>query len=292
MKSIFNRGLIAVVLFSFVCASSISAQVKITLNPEKGKQYEFRYEINQQMTMLMQDQEMPMENKMLFVLEMTVADKTTDSITLSYLFKRMDFSFSNPMMGETSYSTDQEAPTSEFTRDLAVSAKSLIGKSFQATMTPDGEVIKIEGVQEWLANSPSNPMTEQLLQQFSDESLANMSRQNFNYYPKEAVKVGDTWNCDLNLNIGMSAVNSVCTLKSVSDKTAVIDLVSQVKIDSLPMAEANLSGTQTGTIIVDLKTGIPVSQDIVINVEGKLSAPDVDMNIKMTTQGKSTTKEL
>jgi len=296
MKVIFNRLLIAAILFAFACVSTVSAQVKITFNPEKGKKYEFSQDVAQTVSMLMQGQKIPMDNKILIVYNMEILDKTAAGAEVSYLFKRIEFKMSGMMMN-IEYSTDNANPSSEFEKSLAKVLKPIIGKSFQATITPDGKTTELKGVDkllEGITTDASNPMAAQLKQQFSGEALTNMLEQTFGCYPKTEVKVGDTWDFTQTAGMAGATVSTVskCTLKSISGGTGTIGVTSDVKMNMTAMGNGQLAGTQTGTTTLDVKTGIPLAINVNLNVKGKISANNMDMDMEILSKITSSTKEI
>ena len=55
--------------------------------------------------------------------------------------------------------------------------------------------------------------------------------------------------------------------------------------------EGTLAGTQSGVLLVDTKTGIPVSSDLTLNIKGNVKRQNMDMQMEMVAQMKTTIKE-
>ena len=101
----------------------------------------------------------------------------------------------------------------------------------------------------------------------------DMASQNSNVvYPKEAVKVGSTWNFEQEQK-GMK-MNFVYTVKSISNSLVVLNITGDVT----GMAEGNI----TGSMNVDKHSGVPSKSniDMALNVGGQEMATKISAIMK------------
>jgi hypothetical protein len=291
-----TKSLIFATLF-LLSTIGAQSQVKLTLNPKKGKKYETTTEMLQTVSVNMGGQKIPTENKSSFILTTEVIGKTKEGTVFKYAIKRMTMNVS--ARGEnTSYDSDVE-PTTPMEKQVSKFIKPLIDISFEATVTPEGKVTDIKGLSELFEGMGNNPILKSVL---SEEYLKQMVAQGYGFYPKTAVKVGESWDVDQSVDVSgnKTDVNTHCTLKSVSGNMATITTTSDIAINMSLIGTSNMAGTQIGTIVIDTQTGMPVSSDIEANVNGKIAIPanlnkantDMEVEMGMTVKNQTTTKEI
>jgi hypothetical protein len=56
--------------------------------------------------------------------------------------------------------------------------------------------------------------------------------------------------------------------------------------------EGKLGGTQSGVLLVDVKTGMPVSSDMTQNLKGNMKMQGVNLDMDLTTRIKMAVKEI
>jgi len=83
------------------------------------------------------------------------------------------------------------------------------------------------------------------------------------------------------------------TLKSVKRNMATVAVEGDVEMkQGIIGIEGKIAGTQTGTMIIDTKTGFPVTGDVSQNVKGTLSAQGMDVQVEMAIKTKTSIKEV
>jgi hypothetical protein len=174
---------------------------------------------------------------------------------------------------------------------LAMMGK-LVGKSFEVALTDEGKVTSVKGVDALLNDmvDPANPnaaaMRQQLSKSMNDSTLRSTTEQSFNIYPGHAVKPGDTWSKTIKLAMGPLSIRSasVYELNSVSNGIAHIGVTS--KLDG--QGAMDMDGTQTGTMDVEIATGLLNNSKIVQTLTSKAGAPTAkiitDIHITGTKQ--------
>jgi len=205
-------------------------------------------------------------------------------------YSRIFMSATSPM-GETEYDSKASG------RDTAGMnmMDNLIGKSFVMNITPDGQIVKVSGLDDIIAsfNMDNNPAAQQSMKkQLSDTAIRMMMQSSFDMYPGHKVKVGDTWNkkqqtaiSDININM-----ENTYTLKSVEKDKAILSVASDLNLPKTEMStdaaqtQMELSGRQEGTIELDIATGQVISSKIVSDIKGKMAMQGTsqDISIKST----------
>ena len=156
------------------------------------------------------------------------------------------------------------------------SLRSLIGKGYTLTLTPDGKVIDVKGaeniinsvVEEVGADEKTNKALKiALSQEFSATSITRYYERIFNYIDGNQHKLNSKWQKVYDINIGVPLkVISNYTLKNVSDDKLTVTMVAKLKniagkrkeeIQNI-IVTSDINGNQSGTIIINRKTGFLV----------------------------------
>lgn len=175
---------------------------------------------------------------------------------------------------------DSEKPEANNPAEMMGQMDKLIGTAFKIKLNAAGEVLFVKGEEEifkgLFKGMPNGEMMEKQMEtQFGSNNVASGLDYLTGFYPKQAVKVGDSWMKETTKKGTMPMIaKTTYTLKERKDGIATIEFSSALSND--PNAEAmemmgmsiryDLGGTQTGTIKVDEKTGwansTSISQDI------------------------------
>ena len=193
-----------------------------------------------------------------------------------------------------------EAPTHPMARVFAA----LVGQKLDVVMAPDGRVTDLKGgdrLVEAIAKAVEIPeaaragFEQQMKAQFGEDALKRNFEQMTAIYPKEPVAVGDTWEAEQRLSLGMPmTVKSTYSLKSLAGGKATVDVRGTMQTDpeaagGLPNATFDLKGTQNGTMAIDQATGWILSANLEQDIGGSFTVNaagqelDVPMTIKSTT---------
>ena len=279
-----------------------SAQIKLSFNPEKGKKYEYQTEMIQKVKQSVMGQEIPVEMEMNMTYLMEIKDKTPQEIRMQVTYREVAYILSNPMMKMGYDSKNPVENPSEMDQMLSDIFGVLIDKPFIIVIAPDGSVNSVTGL-DAIAESMGNAagdgqiavqIAAQLKQQFSDAALKNMFEHSFKIYPTNAVKVGDSWNMESTMVMNNMNANYKAryTLKEVSKNTATIAVDSDIEMEMGEGMEGKLVSTQSGTMLVDIKTGISVSGEVTQNIKGTIKAQGFDIQMDMNNKTKTFIKEV
>lgn len=277
------------------CAPKKTIDLKLKLAKGESYHYLFDFDINQSFM----GQKMNTKMAMGFAMKITGDDGTYK--TMQAFYDRISMSMHTPQMDIT-VDTDQPAPTQEDiakdpTKIMSVMFHAMKGLSFSMKVTEKGEVKEITGLEQMIDSmvaSVTNNLTlpeaqlatikESARSQFNEESLKDMMQQSFNNYPDKPVAVGDTWTKHVSTKGALKIqMDNTYTLKSVEGDNAIIDMKSKVKT----LTGGNgLSGDQTARLVIDLKTGMTSSCNILQDMKGKVNGTDMALTSKATITGK------
>lgn len=185
----------------------------------------------------------------------------------------------------------------------------MLGTQFKLLLDSKGQLKNFSG-----ANAMIDKMSDQMKKdglpteglemmknQFNDEEMMNMYGNNMSsLLPTTPVKIGDSWNKAMDVKLLGMKFDIKYTLAKIEGGKAYLDVMgSGAPIpDAEPMEmmgmtmKYNLSGTQTGTVVVDLKTGFPLKSTITQDYDGtmKMSGGMLpgEMDADMSIQGETT----
>nr|WP_315418318.1 DUF6263 family protein [uncultured Pedobacter sp.] len=183
----------------------------------------------------------------------------------------------------------------------------LKGASFFMTVTPDGGIKTVAGIDKMLDNMASKMTTDTsqvkqiknaLGKQFSEEVVKQTMESSFKIYPERAVKIGDSWTVDTKLQMSMPIETIIeYTLKEVKDGIAILSvkgaLVSKGSFEAMGnKMETDLKGTNSGETSIDIKTGIVLNSHLRIELYGKMKSMGQDIDFDMQGINKIVGKEV
>ena len=283
--------MVIAILCIVVCVSTASAQIQLTFNPELGKKYEYRIEAVQNITQAFMEQEIPMKSEISGIYISEIKDKTTHEIHTVTSFQEFNFliSASSFQLGYSSNKPNENP--SEMDNLFEKLFSSIINQPFTVVFAPNGSVISVSGMEDIIKNmfgavpADAQVVEHQVRQMFSDEIMKNMFEQSSNFYPERPVNIGDSWNVDntTTMNNMSFDIKSKYTLAEINDGLITLEVTGEVEMS---MLETKISGTQSGKIIVDSKTGMPVESDIVQDIKGTIATQGMDISMYMKSETK------
>lgn len=150
----------------------------------------------------------------------------------------------------------------------------LAGRSFFITVSPDGRISKVEGVEQLLTemvarlNPSEGPIRETLVEglrrQYNEQSLREMMGNVMGFFPDEPVAVGESWTKNITVAEGfpMVLVNTWTLQKRENGVASIgVQSVGTPNSESSPVSVGNmktiyhLCGEQRGRIDIDEDTG-------------------------------------
>jgi len=297
------RRIVFAGLFLIAGLNVTTAQVKLSFNPEKGKKYEYQSEMIQNIQQNVMGQTIPMELEMNIKYLMEIKGKTSQETQMQYTYKEVAYIINSPMMKMGYDSKNPIENPSEMDKIFSKIFSTLIDESFMIVVAPDGTITSVTGMEliaEKMVNAISGDGTmaaqlgAQMKMQFGDDAIKNSFQQAFKIYPANPVKKGDSWNLESKTTISNmnTDVKTKYSLKDISKNLATITFESVMELIPTEGMEGNLSGSQTGTMIVDTKTGMTITSDVSQNMKGNVKAQGFDVQMEVDGKVKISTKDV
>lgn len=263
--------------------------IDLKFNLQKGNSYTYGMKTHFDIDMEMMGKEMKTSADMDFGFNMKVDDvdangnrlisSTYDAIRFKMSAMGMDMGYDSKNVGDTS---KENVMQGMFRKIFG----SMVGKTFKMTMSPKGEITRVEGMKELtesMLNSMDLPEAEkeqarkQMEQSFSEDQIKQSFGQGFGFYPDKPVKVGDSWNKNLVKDISNMKMNidTKYTVKEIKDAVVILETKGVIKSsgsDSITTVKMDMGGDMNGTMEIDRSSGMA-------------QKGNMDMSIKITMQG-------
>lgn len=297
MKKVLVIAVVALGLATIVSMQSCQSTKTATssklmkFNFEKGRGYDYEMIMNLDQEVMGAKQQIDMSTY--YSMFVTEDDGTLKTIKTTFdrfkmkmgvLGLQVEVDTEKPFIA--SESTD-ENPLAMVNRILGA----IKGQQFLMKVDAEGKVQEVKGFQEMgqrIADSLSfdeskkQEVMQAFNQQFNEKSIKEQFERVLYIFPNKEVKLGDSWKKNAK-NIGPMGgeYSSVYTVTEIEGDMVTLEEKTSIESDD---KQLKLSGEQTGTLVVDSKTGLVVSADLDINMA---SAND---GTKVTVKGKTKIK--
>ena len=258
---------LAILLWSALLCTA--QQSVLRLNLEKGKSYK---QITDSKTTIVQDlggQKMTMEIAVTGTLSFLVKSVTDSGYHMDARFETLTMSMKT-FQGAMNFSSENDDSSDIFSSIL----REMKDKPFTVTMAGSGEITQVGDVGKlWeaainqfsqLSEMQKDQIKAQMLNSYGDKALKGNIEMVTALFPTHAVRVGDKWTVDTNLESGMSAkVTSEYELVKMTSEHIFLKGVSRIETadkdayiesNGMPM-KYNLKGNMSSEIRVDRQTG-------------------------------------
>ncbi len=215
-----------------------------------------------------------------FTLEVVEESNEDYKLSFSYLsFKTKSFM---PDTGVTLMEADTEAESSEGMMHKLL--KGLTGGKMYVRMNKNGEITKVEGNEALIEKMVNNAniedantkvaMKQAMSKEFGSKKLMNSLSQMTFFYPEEPATANESWS---NGYTGDFSAKNTWTLKNSSSRLMRVDGVSDIILDiDNDDLHMRLEGTQQSTIVIDSKTGFPISITSSANASGTSTFKNIE----------------
>jgi len=159
---------------------------------------------------------------------------------------------------------------------------SLMNRSFQIVLQPNGMVSEIMGIDEMIRGLldemqvPAGPgrevLEDSLEEEFGSQAMKEMIGQMMAIYPEQPVKQGGSWTRTIVVNQGFPmTLENTWTLKHREGGVSTIEISSIItpapsaeplKVGETSISYSDVSGSQTGTMQMDESTGLVVKSNM------------------------------
>ncbi len=294
MKKIFRYGIIATLPVLLSCGggrgegANADGTISISLNPPENTKYLFSSDVKQTVTVMgmATAQNMLME----YSYEVTAAEGANKTMRVMYDHIKMEMT----TMGRNMV---YDSKDSKSDHSIYGAMDSMIGKSFEVTIDPEGKILDLKGWDKVMGSASGGPAN-----MIDENTVKQMLETNINVYPNGPVIVGDQWKKSATTNVQMMTmtVNATYTLKEVKNGMALIKMEGKINMD--PSADTtlakgmnmnvNMSGEQSGTLHIELKTGRITTADIKQHVKGSMSMGGQEMPMEINSDISLSTRPL
>jgi len=184
-----------------------------------------------------------------------------------FSYERIALKSGNSMMSVEFDSKD----TAKQSQKMFQSITDVLHKPYTATITANGNIVSIKKP----TSLDTSNATASELNQFSDTALHNMLQQLFNVYPGKPVKIGDTWTTKGESAISFLNASADNTFKLVSINNGIAHIEVNSNLISSPednpeIKGLNMRGTQTGTLDMEINTGLIVDYKLSRHMDGNM----------------------
>ena len=173
--------------------------------------------------------------------------------------------------------------------DLSPMLKALTNLPFNMVVDRRGNVQSVSGLEQIMEamvavlgdeidEQTKQQMLAQFDQQFSSESMQTTMGQSLTVFPEHPIRVGESWTTTTTVNAGVAMTTEVTTtLKSVRGNIAVLESKGEFSTDA-PIVQnmhdaetqMTMTGTQSGTMEIDMNTGWVVGGEMVQNIKSEI----------------------
>ena len=289
-----NVAILLLFAFSFHCMGADTYTLEYKL--ENGKTYKQSTVTTTKMKMDFMGQEMSMDMKSEISVHYDVLGQNDGVFDVRISYKTIKMSMSDPM--PFNINVDASSPDNSPEGEIF---KLFIENPFEIQLTKLGKVLSVKGIKEFIEkiNTVGNQQLSAVLsQQISDKGIQAMIEQLSTFFPGKPVIIGESWDMNQNLNANGADIISKMklTLKQVKDNIATLDCVGTLttpeggavmNINGMD-ATVLMKGVQSGTVLVDAKTGWIVRSEINnkstqdIEIMGQTMVQNLETNIIIT----------
>ena len=274
MKRLFiqlNAAILLLLATSSLCMGADTYTLEYKL--ENGKSYKQSMLTTTVMKMDLMGQEMSIDIISEMGIQYDVLGQNDGMFDIRVLYKKIKMSMSAPMSMEINIDADSPENSSE-----NKAFKLLTETPLDIQLTKQGKVASVKGTEaiaEKLNTLSNQQLKEILSQQLSEKGIKILIEQMLPFLPDKPVAIGESWDLVQNLNSnGADIINKMkLTLKQVKDNIATLDCSGTLTtpeggaVMQLQGMDATVSmnGLQSGTILIDVKTGWIARSELTIN---------------------------
>ncbi|MBS1616215.1 MAG: hypothetical protein JST06_08885 [Bacteroidetes bacterium] len=292
MKNVF-LPLVAVVgacLLGVSCRHNEPIELKLHLQP--GSQYTYSIQTNTSTEQKPMGQSIASTQEMLMEMTYKAGEPQDGLQPITVTYDRLRMNMKSPV-GDIGFDSKDSTHSDPKLAMLG----SMVGKQFVMQVSPDGDIQKVEGLDVIISSIGDTTTPEglaihrQMAETFNDTAVRSLMRQSLDIFPNKPVQPGDSWtkSYNMDMNVMQMKVENLYTLKSISGNTAHLELKAKINGDGtadmpeMKGVKISLNGEQTGTMDVDIATGLVSKGDVNWNINGSMSMMGMKMPISINS---------
>jgi Cu/Ag efflux protein CusF len=289
-NSIMKKTILALSVLAMAALQSCKhgEPVNLKFNFQPGSKYQYVTETQQAIKQVSQNMTMNQSMTMSSTYEVSAADGSNKKITVMY--DRLAIKTASPAMN-VEYDSQDPARQNENLKYMS----SLLNKPFSMTVNEKGEILQLNGMKEMIDGiiDSTNPnmagIKEQMNQTFNDTAIRSMMQQSFNIYPDKAITPGESWEKKFTLTsiINMEMDNKY-KLVSVNNGVAHLEVNSKItgkpgNNPAMAQMKIEMNGTQTGTMDVEVSSGLITDSKLKQSMKGKMSVMGMEIPMEISS---------
>lgn len=287
MNKLLKHSVILLTLLLSSAFTTTAQNIDLKLNLKKGDRFYVLMDTDQDISQTMMGQEMQQKQVMTMGYDFDVVDVNGNGdYKIQVTYRKIVYKNKNAY-SEILYDSEIDSTHTPGTESF----DTLINASFYFTCNAYGNVSEVKGLDEIaikMVETNSNNLTvEQIeetkksyIKQFGNESMKSDLSKTMDFYPKNTIKVGSTWQKTvmLNASIPMTLVNT-WSLNTIKGDIAFIGVDSNIQTtndDYIQNGEMQYkydisSGKQVGEMEVDINSGLIRKSVIKQDIKGDMS---------------------
>jgi uncharacterized protein DUF6263 len=251
--------------------------LKMRLN--KGDKFGQEMDMNMDMDFTVAGQRMAMKMGMKGLNEFEVTSDTPGAKELAMTYKKMDMTMEmNGPNGQIKSPNSNDA------------ARKMVGRTIRLKLNDNNQIIETSGFEEMMADASSDSATKmQMKQMFSNDQMNGLFGAMFQMYPDKPVRVGDTWNKEIEVSVAgvKMKMKGDYELTAVKNGVAFITLNGKyggkgVMKTGVMELEMDIDGAQKGTYNIGIADGYLKDSDLTMDIKGTMTimGQKVPLNMK------------
>ncbi len=277
-------------------SSTASKMMKFNFENGKGYDYDMRMEMNTAIG--------PIGTKMgvnaYYSMTVTGDDSSGKSIAVVYdrIGMEMDFLSKHIEFGSDAEDTDLGGlggeKGAEVMQKMNKVFRAMKGKQFNLKVSPEGKILEVNGLEELMqmivdslsaGNEKKDILKEAFSKQFNPDEIKEQFEQAFFFLPNKAVKVGDSWEKDMETHgIMKSQLHTTYKVKEIEGDMVTLSVKGKIEMSAEGM---NSEGEQEGTMVVDSRSGLIVTSDIDQTIKSNAAETSITITVNSKIKGKA-----
>lgn len=262
---------LAIVLPIIPLQAKAEKKVLLKYNVKQGEKYVSHQVANQDIDMEAQGQTITMNQVITTDISTVISEVTPKEIKTTNMVERL--AMKQTMFGQE-LNFDSSDPTTFASgrgKQIGDAMNKLIKKPYGITMDHHGNISSYD--------------LSALLKDNNKIAGNIKSGNNYVIFPDHKVKVGDSWEADIRpMKTDNMKIHIKYTLKKLSGRKATIGIEGTITARKVGDQTINLSGTQSGQVVVDTRTGWTMSTHLTQDIKMKIekNGMEIPMSISST----------
>ncbi len=251
-----------------------SGEIELKLNLTKGKKYDMKLVMASNVEMNMMGQAVNSATNMEMGMDYEVMDVLpSGNFLVRTTYKKVKAN-GETMGMKYDYDSETGVATGMQAEQMSASMKKMIGQYTEMEMDKFGKVVK---------SVQSDSLSEGKNGKSKKGGFENMS---YAMFPDKKIKVGDTWNSDIEQDMNGVIILVKTTYKLTGIKDGIADITMDGTLALKPGSEGKITGTQKGTGKIEIATGL--GKEIIMDQDLEMEMDDMGMKMPMKMKNKIT----